>query len=239
MCIYKKPKRTPSYIYRKIYEQHYGPIPNDVDGRTYEIHHIDGDDTNNDPSNLVALTIQEHYDIHYSQGDWGACFIMAKRMALSPEETSELSRQCQNKLVKSGKHHWLGPESNRKRIKNGTNLFGDAIWQKKKANDLVKSGKHNFLGGKIQSKSNLKRMENGTHPSQIMKACPYCEKTMGNSNYKKYHGDRCLLNPLNTNLSRSNNITYKQHTCEHCGKTVNGLHCYIRWHGDNCKKKST
>jgi len=27
-------------FYRKIYEQHYGPIPVDSDGRTYEIHHI-------------------------------------------------------------------------------------------------------------------------------------------------------------------------------------------------------
>lgn len=53
--------------YRKIYEQHYGPIPKDSDGRTYEIHHIDGDHSNNDPSNLKCVSIQEHYDIHHSQ----------------------------------------------------------------------------------------------------------------------------------------------------------------------------
>ena len=38
--------------YRKIYEQHYGPIPKDTDGRSYEIHHIDGNHNNNDINNL-------------------------------------------------------------------------------------------------------------------------------------------------------------------------------------------
>jgi hypothetical protein len=56
-------------IYRKIYEQNFGPIPKEPNGRTYEIHHIDGNHNNNDPTNLSAMTIQEHYDIHYSQGD--------------------------------------------------------------------------------------------------------------------------------------------------------------------------
>jgi hypothetical protein len=34
-------------IYRKIYEQNYGHIPKDSAGRTYEIHHIDGNHKNN------------------------------------------------------------------------------------------------------------------------------------------------------------------------------------------------
>jgi len=52
--------------YRKIYEQYYGPIPRDEQGRSYEIHHIDGNHSNNDPTNLKCVSIQEHYDIHYS-----------------------------------------------------------------------------------------------------------------------------------------------------------------------------
>lgn len=51
-------------IYRKIYESHYGPIPIDETGRTYEIHHIDGNSENNDISNLKCVSIQEHYNIH-------------------------------------------------------------------------------------------------------------------------------------------------------------------------------
>jgi N-acetylglutamate synthase/N-acetylornithine aminotransferase len=68
MCIYCNTTN-----YRKIYENHHGPILKDEEGRTYEIHHIDGDHSNNDPVNLTALTLQEHYNIHYSQGDYYAC----------------------------------------------------------------------------------------------------------------------------------------------------------------------
>jgi len=221
--------------HRRIYIEHYGPIPKDEDGRTYEIHHIDGDHSNNDPANLKCVSIQEHYDIHYAQGDWGACFAMAKRMALSPEETAELSRMCQNRLVEAGTHHWLGPDSNLRRIAAGTNPFGDLEWQKKKARELVKNGKHNFLGGKIQSRNNKKRLANGTHPSQIMMTCPHCGKTMGSSNYTKYHGDKCLSRPENANVIRTNNATYPEWKCECCGKEGKGMHNYRRWHGDNCK----
>jgi len=95
-------------IYRVIYEQHHGPIPKDETGRTYEIHHIDGNNKNNDISNLKALTIQEHYDIHYKQGDWGACSKIAARMKLSPEvlsaSASEFTRKNNIRLAKEGKH---------------------------------------------------------------------------------------------------------------------------------------
>ena len=86
MTIYRKSN------YRKIYEQHYGPIPKDEDGRSYEIHHIDGDHKNNEPSNLKCVTIKEHYDIHYSQGDWGACARIAQRMNADPKQLSELAK---------------------------------------------------------------------------------------------------------------------------------------------------
>lgn len=38
--------RTNNRTYRRIYEQHYGPIPKDEQGRSYEIHHIDGNHNN-------------------------------------------------------------------------------------------------------------------------------------------------------------------------------------------------
>jgi hypothetical protein len=72
--------------YRKIYEEHYGPIPTDSSNRTYDIHHIDGNRQNNDPSNLIALSVQAHYDIHYAQGDYGACLKIKRDMKLSKEE---------------------------------------------------------------------------------------------------------------------------------------------------------
>ena len=81
---------TTSNDYRRIYESYHGPIPKDNDGRSYEIHHIDGNRTNNSIENLKLVTIQEHYDIHFSQGDWGACWKIAERMSISPEERSKI-----------------------------------------------------------------------------------------------------------------------------------------------------
>lgn len=49
--------------YRKIYEDHHGPIP---DG--YQIHHIDCNHNNNDPSNLMAVTPEEHARLHIEAG---------------------------------------------------------------------------------------------------------------------------------------------------------------------------
>lgn len=94
--------------YRKIYEQHYGPIPKDSDGRTYEIHHKDGNRKNNDTTNLQCVSIQEHYDIHYSQGDWAACQNILLRMNVSPEEMSKKCRFLLLERVKNGTHHFCG-----------------------------------------------------------------------------------------------------------------------------------
>lgn len=92
MTIYHE-KRTPSKVYRKIYEQHFGPIPRDGDGRSYDVHHIDGNHSNNDPKNLKALSIKDHYDVHYSQGDWLACHWISARMKCTPNEISEAARK--------------------------------------------------------------------------------------------------------------------------------------------------
>ncbi len=49
--------------YRRIYEKHYGvKIPKD-----YDIHHIDEDRENNDPSNLLALPRQLHRKWHFAK----------------------------------------------------------------------------------------------------------------------------------------------------------------------------
>lgn len=91
MCIYCG---TPNH--RKIYETHYGPIPLDDEGRSYEIHHLDGNHNNNDPVNLKCVSIKEHYDIHYKQGDYKACLIMSQRMKILPEEKSRLAKISNN-----------------------------------------------------------------------------------------------------------------------------------------------
>ena len=79
--------------YRKIWEEAHGPIPKDKDGRSYEIHHIDGEHSNNSLENLVAVSIEEHFDIHYKQGDIFACKLIASRYGLQKADLSELTKE--------------------------------------------------------------------------------------------------------------------------------------------------
>jgi hypothetical protein len=105
MTIYNKPRRT-TVNYRKIYEQFYGPIPKEPNGRKYEIHHIDGNSHNNSPENLIAVSIQEHYDIHFRQGDLAACLRIATKMKLPAEQVSELAKMNHLTRLKNGTHPW-------------------------------------------------------------------------------------------------------------------------------------
>ena len=58
-------------VYRKVWITANGEIPFDDDGRTYHIHHVDGNRSNNDLSNLRCVSIMDHYRIHERQCDWG------------------------------------------------------------------------------------------------------------------------------------------------------------------------
>ena len=179
--------------YRKIYEKFYGPIPYDNDGRRLEIHHIDSNHNNNDISNLTAITIQEHYDIHYAQEDWAACLLIAQRMDLSPKEISEVARKNTTRKnqreLAAGTHNFLGGEIqrkwNRKAVKDGTHhALGPRL------NKLrLDAGTHNLLG----PTSNETRLANGTHPSMIKISCLCCRAVVAAPMFKRWHGDKCKL----------------------------------------------
>jgi hypothetical protein len=78
--------------YRKIWEKHFGPIPKDTKGFSYEIHHKDGNHKNNSLDNLVCVTIEEHLKIHLQQEDWFAAALIAKRIGLGPAYTASLQK---------------------------------------------------------------------------------------------------------------------------------------------------
>lgn len=127
-------------MHRKIYEQHYGAIP---DG--YHIHHKDGVHANNDVNNLQCVTPQEHYDIHKAQGDYGACWalMVTGHISVTPEERAMLVSEQQKELVKQGKHPWMKRE-------DGTSFIYDRREVMSKINSeaqrkLVESGKHHML----------------------------------------------------------------------------------------------
>jgi hypothetical protein len=99
----------------------------DEDGRSYDIHHLDGNKENNSPENLVALSIRDHYQIHYDQKNWGSCWSISLRMSMSPEEKSEISKISNSLRIKNGTHNFLDGENARRfqleKVKNGTHHF--------------------------------------------------------------------------------------------------------------------
>jgi len=175
------PKNIYTKNYRSIWESHYGSIPKDDDGRSYEIHHIDNDSTNNDISNLRCVSIKQHYDVHYSQGDWWACYLIAQRMNADPKLLSDLSKEVQKERLQSGTHPFQREDFHKKythtqevieyrskkikkktheRVKNGTHNFmtkKHAELSSSTQKNMISEGTHNFTG------SNKKRVKEGTH----------------------------------------------------------------------------
>lgn len=142
MCIYCGTTK-----YRKIYENHYGKIPKDETNRSYEIHHIDGDHSNNNYDNLKAVSLKEHYYIHYHQKDYGACFLLAQKMKVSPQVLSELNKLQNCLRISEGTHNLI-------KRPDGTSH----------ASDRVSSGNHHFLKRKDGGSLASDRVKSGTHP---------------------------------------------------------------------------
>ena len=108
---------TMSKDYRKIYERYYqASLLEGVD-----IHHIDGNHSNNDPKNLQAVTLEEHYEIHKSQNDYYACVMISQRMKIKPTDWQQMAQEN-------------GRKSAIKNINNGVGLL---TWIKNNS-DLVR-----------------------------------------------------------------------------------------------------
>ena len=215
-------RSTSMSIYRRLYEQAHGPIPKDDQGRSYEIHHIDGNRKNNELSNLRCVSIQEHYDIHFAQGDWAACHRIATKMKLDPSLVSEVSRRNALKMVEEGRHPWQSEQYKKEisirsrelqlsRIISGESLFANSEWKRQNA---------------------IKLVEEGRHPSQSKKECPHCKGLFSITGYKR-HVSICEQNP---NKVKNKYKAPEKKQCPHClGYYDPGN--YKKHHGENCKNK--
>jgi hypothetical protein len=91
--------------YVKVWQDYHGEkLPKNM-----EIHHIDGDKNNNQPENLLAVTIEEHLKIHTMQNDYGAIQAILMRIDRTDEQ-SEYIKECASKhqklLFEKGEHNF-------------------------------------------------------------------------------------------------------------------------------------
>ena len=171
--------------YRKVYESHFGKIPKDEFGRHYDIHHLDGNHSNISPDNLRAVTIKEHYDIHYGQGDWAACQAISMRLKMSPEEISRIAALAAQKRVTDGTHHFQGQQG--------------AERNRKRNAEMLVAGTHPFSNSEKARERNLSQMAAGTHNFQKLWKCEHCGKQGKNTAvYARWHGNKCGLSPKKT-----------------------------------------
>ena len=172
--------------YRRIYERHHGPIPKDELGRSYEIHHKDGNHSNNAIDNLQMVTIQEHFDIHYAQGDYTAASMIAKRMhyALTSEQLSAIASQSVSDQIERGVHNFSNPELHaqytRRALERGTHASLNSELQS------VKGKK-----GAAASRPKRSARFSADNPNYRMKTCEHCGVTTTAPAYGKCHGPKC------------------------------------------------
>jgi hypothetical protein len=240
MCIYCGTNK-----YRKIYEEHYGSIPKEENGRSYEIHHIDNDHNNNDPLNLKCVTLQEHYDIHHNQGDYDACRLMKlQRMNYTVEEIKEL-----NSKAKKGKISVKDPITgksmgmisihderylNRELVPVSTGL--KIKYAEKNCKYCNKLFTVNIIN-RHEKTCNLNVDKISLTHKKGTTSCQFCAKTVGNSNIRK-HELSCTENPnkiKGVNYGKKYNITKK--ICSFCNSAISAI--VHNRHENKCKLNLT
>ena len=97
--------------YRRIWEQHNNKTIPDC----YEIHHIDSNHNNNEPSNLLCVSLQEHLNIHLDQKDWGAVQAILMRMDTDKTLLKLAASKAQKERYANKTHNWIVNEDKRKK----------------------------------------------------------------------------------------------------------------------------
>ena len=242
--------------YRKIWEKYYQAclLPG------IHIHHIDGNHSNNDIKNLKPVTVQEHFNIHYQQGDYFECYLLStQHLDLSYEERQELSRKNAKKQTDNNVHPF---QNKNLQLKNSL-----------KQNDLMLKGQHPFQAAHIKEALILKRQEmlkNHTHtftnPEIRKKQLLGLKKAASEGRlYSQAHKEKMkkvnsirqkqralngTLNLLDPEFRKKTSERMKRtvaeqikngthhsqitHCCPHCGKVGKGA-AMKRYHFDRCK----
>ena len=188
----------------KVWKKYYGEIPKDTNGRSYEIHHIDGNHTNNHPDNLMCVSIDEHYEIHKSQGDWGAAFLIARRMFVQPDDISEIAKNSSIKRLTEGTHNFLSPLMPRNPYAN----VGYVVAIDTRTNTTVRITKEDFGLHDFYISINKGRKHKTPHSNRghnkgkkwklsekrrNIVTCPHCGKAGDASGHKRWHFDNCKM----------------------------------------------
>ena len=125
--------------------------------------------------------MQEHYDIHYSQQDYGACWLISRKMKLKVDELSKLASLSNNRRIRNGTHNLQkrpdGTSVSSDRVKNGTHpLLGKGLshpkvdktvyhFENKLTREKVSMTQYEFVRKYSLCQANINRVIKGTQNS--------------------------------------------------------------------------
>lgn len=160
--------------------EHFGPIPVDEQGRSYEIHHIDGNRDNNSIDNLMCVSVEDHLRIHLEQEDHYAAYLISLRSS-TPIDPPTITPEHRERLSQ--------------RMKGEGNPMKDP-----KVVDKVRKALKGRKKNRSAEEKRLKSREGYKH-SESTKAklrkpkpkvtCPHCGFIGGASSTKRWHFNNC------------------------------------------------
>ena len=172
--------------YRRIWIKANGPIPVDEHGRSFEIHHIDGNRRNNVLENLQCLSTEDHYQLHYDKKEFYAARLIAQRLGFSLVDVDgwNMSEEGRRRLRESK----LGDKNPMKNPATAKKV-GDALRGRKKSKEaelkrLETAKKNGTLARTEETKLKMRK-------PKAKVECPHCKFIGGVSTTKRWHFDNC------------------------------------------------
>ena len=160
--------------YRKLYENFYGPIPKDSNGRTFDIHHIDGNRKNNSIDNLICLSIEDHYKIHLkqfeetkSEKEFRSLVFLSKRINKSVNELTgwTVSQEVREKIRKT----LTGTKRPEDVVKKTSEKMKGHKWTESQIASRVRGMKNFYNENDRESRTEWRKNISESHKGKILK----------------------------------------------------------------------
>lgn len=163
---YWQSTKTRERMHRYVWRFYYGDIP-----QGYHVHHIDGDKSNNDISNLTLLTPYAHAQIH--------------KQNRSSETTAKLKANCEK--IRPLTKAWHGSKEGKEWHKRHYEATKDKLYIKK---DYIclncgKAFKSSKAGAKFCCNACKSKYRRKAGLDDITKICAYCGKEFKCNKYSK------------------------------------------------------
>jgi hypothetical protein len=168
--------------YRKVWELHNGPIPKDTEGRSYEIHHLDLDRTNNNIENLQCVSLQEHYEIHLKNGDYASAAFLKQKLGnplIGWKHSEETKQKIRQHNLDNPRQYWLGKKRPDIALKQTGRIVSNETKQKQRNAKLNNPTK--YWEGKKREGFSINKF----------RKCPHCGLEGNGGAMLQWHFDKC------------------------------------------------